>query len=90
MSEIVAVVAVFAALVGAGLNAIRAWYQAPEDEKFSWRKFSGGLVSGGLSAVAVVSFLELNVEAVGGYVALIVSHILLGVGASTLVAKAHE
>lgn len=89
MSEIVALVAVLAAVTGAGLNAVRAWYQAPETEKFSPKKFFGGLISGALSALAVVSFLELNVEAAGGYVALFVSHALMGAGASLGMAKLH-
>ena len=90
MSETIAVIAVLAALTGAGLNAVRAWYQAPETEKFSFKKFAGGLISGGLAAVALVNFSNLDVSGPGGVVALFISNALLGVGTSTLVAKAHE
>lgn len=90
VAESIALIAVIGALAGAGLNAVRAWYQAPEEEKFSWKKFVGGLVSGGLAAVAVVSFTTLPEQAAEGNIALFVGNMLLGAGASTVIAKAHE
>jgi hypothetical protein len=90
VSESIAVIAVTGALVGAALNAIRAWYQAPDGEKFSWKKFGAGLVSGGLSALGVLSFVTLPEQAAHGNVALFVGNMLLGAGASTALAKAHE
>lgn len=88
VAEAVAALAVAGALTGAGLNAIRAWYQAPEDEKFSWKRFSGGLLSGGLAALALVNFLQINVDEAGGYIATFIGFALQGAGASTLISKA--
>jgi len=90
MNETIALVAITAAVFGAGLNAIRSWYQAPDTEKFSWRKFAGGLISGGLAAAALVNFANLDVSGSGGIVALFVTNALMGAGVSTAIAKAHE
>ena len=89
-SEMIALIAVAGALVGAGLNAGRAWYQSPDTEKFSWKKFLGGLTSGGLAAIGVVNFLTLPDQAAQGLVALFIGNALLGVGASTSVAQLHK
>lgn len=88
VSDLIAMIAVTGALTGAALNAIRAWYQAPEAETFSWKMFVGGLISGGLAALALINFSSLTDQA--GLPALFISNALIGVGASTLVAKAHE
>ena len=89
VAEAVALIAVSGALAGAGLNSIRAWYQAPDTEKFSWKKFAGGLIASAIPALAVVNFSALNNMAAEGMVALWVVMALAGAGASTLVSKAH-
>jgi len=89
-SELIAVVAIVGALTGASLNAIRAWYQAPEDVKFSWKNFGGGLLASMLPALAVVNFVNLESQAALGLVSLFVSQALAGAGASTLMSQAHQ
>lgn len=76
--------------MGAGLNAGRAWYQAPEGERFSWKKFLGGLTSGGLAALGVVNFVTLPEQATQGLVALFIGNALLGAGASTALSQLHK
>lgn len=88
VTEVIAAIAVAGALTGAGLNSIRAWWQSPDTEKFSVKMFFGGLASGGLAALALINFTTITAES--GYIALFIQHALLGVGSSTLLAKAHE
>lgn len=90
VSEIIAAVAVSGALIGAALNSIRAWYQAPEAEGFSKKKFVGALISGGMAALALINFSQLAALAAEGYIALFITNALVGVGASTLIHKSHE
>ena len=90
VSETIALIAVFGALTGAGLNSLRAYLQAPESEKFSFRKCFGGLVSALLPAMAVVGFADLDQLAATGIVALFVTEALAGAGISTILSQAHK
>jgi hypothetical protein len=90
VTETVAIIAVSGALLGAALNSVRAWYQAPDTEHFSWRKFVAGLTSGSLAALGVINFVTLPEQAAEGLVALFIGNALLGAGASTALAQVHK
>jgi len=90
VTELVSLIAVLGATVGAGLNAARAWWDAPDTEKFSWRKFVGGLVSGSVAAFALINFTAIgDTVSSSGYIGLFIIEALAGAGTSTLFSKLH-
>jgi len=90
VADSIALLAVGGALTGAGLNSIRAWLQAPDTEKFSFKKLFGGLTASIIPALAVINFLSLDPQSAGGNVALFITMALAGAGATAVVSKAHE
>lgn len=90
VTETIAAIAVGGALTGAALNSVRAWYDAPEEETFSKKKFVGGLVVGGLAALGIVNFGEIATTSANGIVALFVTMALAGAFAASAVSKLHK
>lgn len=90
VSELLTAIAVAGALTGAGLNAARSWYQAPETEKWSWKKFLGGMTSGGLAALGLINFLTIPEQSANGFIALFIANALMGAGASTGINQLHK
>jgi hypothetical protein len=91
MSELIAIIAVLGAIVGASLNTVRAYFEAPPTEGYSFKKLFGALIASSLLAISAINFVTI-VETAGtlGYVALFVLSALAGVGISSVTHKSNK
>lgn len=91
VTELVAAVAVFGALIGAAANSTRAYLQSPESEKFSPRLFFGSLLAAMIPALAGISFGTLaGIAGANGLIGLFIMTAFSGTGASMVVSAAHK
>lgn len=81
MSEIVAIVAVLAAMGGAVFSTLQGYANRPEGDNYSLRKLAGGLIGSIFMSFAVINLVQLpeTLSSIG-YVGVIVINLLAGFG----------
>lgn len=91
MSETIALFVVLAAITGATLTTVRAYFEAPDTEKYSVKKLGGALIGAVLFSFTVVNLVNIPEQLTSlGLVGLFVLNAVAGSGIATILHKSNK